>query len=256
MPIVLVHGNPETDAIWTDLRTHLGTDDVVALSPPGFGAPLPPGFGATSDDYVAWLAGELEAIDGPIDLIGHDWGGGHVLRLVVSRPELVRSWATDVAGCFDPSYVWHDLARVWQTPEAGEAAIAQQLAAPTAMVAERYVGLGMSPAAAASCAAAFDADMGRCILTLYRSAAQPAMAAWGADLTAARSRPGLVIIATDDHYTGGEALARHTADRANAVVAVLDGLGHWWMCEDPERGAASIRTFVDAVASNDAGNAR
>lgn len=75
MPIVLVHGNPETDAIWADLRQHLGREDVVAPSPPGFGAPAPPDFGATSDDYVAWLASGLERLDGPIDLVGHDWGG-------------------------------------------------------------------------------------------------------------------------------------------------------------------------------------
>ena len=61
MPIVLVHGNPETDAIWDELRSHLGRSDVIALSPPGFGAPVPEGFGATSDDYVSWLASELEA---------------------------------------------------------------------------------------------------------------------------------------------------------------------------------------------------
>ena len=59
MPIVLVHGNPETDAIWDALRTHLGRTDVLTLSPPGFGAPVSEGFGATSDAYVAWLAGEL-----------------------------------------------------------------------------------------------------------------------------------------------------------------------------------------------------
>ncbi len=255
MPIVLVHGNPETDAIWADLRRRLGTDDVLALSPPGFGAPAAPDFG-TSDDYVAWLGARLEGIDGPIDLVGHDWGGGHVLRLVLSRPELVRSWATDIAGCFDPTYVWHDLARMWQTPEAGEAAIAQQLAATPAQLTDRYVGLGMSPAAAASCAAAFNQDMGRCILTLYRSAVQPKMATWGADLTAARSKPGLVIVATEDQYTGGEMRARHTAERANAQVTVLDGLGHWWMCQDPERGAATIRSFVDAFVGSDAGSVR
>src|SRR5260370_14772049 len=99
MPIVLVHGNLETSAIWSEMRHYLDRDDVVALSPPGFGAPVPEGFGATSDDYVAWLATSLATIPGPIDLVGHDWGGGHVFRLVNSRPELVRSWAIDIAGC-------------------------------------------------------------------------------------------------------------------------------------------------------------
>ena len=36
------------------------------------------------------------------------------------RPELVRSWASDVLGIFDADYVWHDMAQVWQTPGAGE----------------------------------------------------------------------------------------------------------------------------------------
>jgi pimeloyl-ACP methyl ester carboxylesterase len=247
MPIVLVHGNPETDAIWDGLRTHLGRTDVITLSPPGFGAQVPDGFGATSDDYVAWLASELEQFEGPIDLIGHDWGGGHVMRLVAARPELVRSWTTDIAGCFDPEYVWHDFAQVWQTPDAGEAAVAQMVATPTEQRAQQLEGLGMSRVAAARVAAATDAAMGRCILALYRSAAQPKLAEWGADLTNARSRPGLVIIATEDHFTGGEVLARRTAERAGARVAVLDGLGHWWMCQDARRGADAINAFLASL---------
>lgn len=244
MPLVLVHGNPESDAIWDDLRQHLGRADVIALSPPGFGSPVPEGFGATSDDYVAWLGRELERIEGPIDLVGHDWGGGHVVRLVLARPELVRSWATDIAGCFDPEYVWHERAQIWQTPGAGEEAIAQQLAAPLAMRAMFFERQGMSAQAAQRCAGAINEDMGRCILSLYRSAAQPKMMEWGADLSNARTRPGLVIIPTEDHYTGGEALARRTAARAGAEVAILDGLGHWWMCQDARRGAAALADFL------------
>jgi hypothetical protein len=34
MTVVLVHGNPETDAIWDLLVDALGRDDVVRLSPP------------------------------------------------------------------------------------------------------------------------------------------------------------------------------------------------------------------------------
>ena len=248
MTVVLVHGNPESDAIWDALRQQLGRDDVAALSPPGFGAPVPPGFAATSDAYAAWLADALDRLPQPIDLIGHDWGGGHVCRVVGQRPELVRSWATDIAGCFDPEYVWHERAQVWQTPGAGEAAIEQQLAVPRPQRAAFFQGLGMSAEAAERCAAAFSADMGRCILALYRSAAQPTMAEWGAALAASlRSRPGLVLIPTDDHYTGGEALARRTAERWGAQVARLDGLGHWWMCQDPRRGADVLRTFLDGL---------
>jgi pimeloyl-ACP methyl ester carboxylesterase len=246
MPVVLVHGNPETEAIWNDLRPHLARKDVVTLSPPGFGAPVPDGFGATSDDYLAWLVNEVEALEAPVDLVGHDWGGGHVARLACARPELIRSWTIDIAGCFDPDYTWHDRAQVWQTPQAGEADVAGMAAAPLADRAERFQRLGMTAEIAGQVAAAVNEVMGRCILALYRSARQPAMTEWGKALPAAKARPGLVIIATEDHYTGGEVLARRSAERAGAQVAVLEGLGHWWMCQDPKRGAAVLNEFLGA----------
>lgn len=243
MPVVLVHGNPETTAIWDEMITALGRDDVIALSPPGFGAPVPEGFGATSDEYRDWLVSELKKIDGPIDLVGHDWGGGHVMRVAIEHPELLRSWATDIGGCFDPEYVWHDAAQVWQTPEAGEAAVAGMAGAPLEARTAQFQSLGMSPAAAATTAAAVNADMAKCILALYRSAAQPRLAQIGAEVGKAKAKPGLVIIATEDHYTGGEVLARRTAERAGAKVAMLPGLGHWWMCQDPKRGAEVLSEF-------------
>lgn len=243
MPIVLVHGNPETDAIWDEMRKHLGRDDVIALSPPGFGAPVPEGFAATSDDYAAWLAAELERIPQPIDLVGHDWGGGHVVRIALERPELIRSWTTDIGGCFDPEYVWHDMAQVWQTPDAGEAAVTGMVAAPVEARAAQFESIGMSKDVAARVSAAVNDDMARCILALYRSAAQPALANWGKEAARMKARPGLVVIATEDHYTGGETLARRTAERAGAQVALLQGLGHWWMCQDPKRGAEALKEF-------------
>jgi pimeloyl-ACP methyl ester carboxylesterase len=243
LPVVFVHGNPETTAIWDELVKELGRDDVVLLSPPGFGAPVPAGFGATSEEYAAWLAAELKKIPGPIDLVGHDWGGGHVMRIAMDQPELIRSWTMDIAGCFDPEYVWHDAAQVWQTPEAGEAAVAGMAAAPLEARTAQFESLGMSKPAAATCAAAVNEDMGRCILALYRSAAQPAISQWGEQLGKARARPSLVIIATEDHYTGGEAKARASAERAGAKVTVLEGLGHWWMCQDPKRGAEALKGF-------------
>jgi pimeloyl-ACP methyl ester carboxylesterase len=91
MPAVLVHGVPETPAIWGPLRSKLRRSDVAALQLPGFGIPPPEGFGATKEEYVTWLVGELERLHagGPVDLVGHDWGGGFVVRVVSIRPDLV-----------------------------------------------------------------------------------------------------------------------------------------------------------------------
>ena len=243
MPVVLVHGNPETAAVWEDLIPLLEVDEVITLSPPGFGAPVPEGFGATAAEYGAWLAGELQQIEGPIDLVGHDWGAGHVMGLVNVAPDLVRSWVSDIAGALDPDYVWHDLAQTWQTPGVGEAAVAAMADMPLEDRAGIFIANGARPELAAKIAESLDAEMGRCILALYRSAEQPARAQFGADLSGLASKPGLVIIATEDQFTGGTAMARRVAERAGAQVAVLEGLGHWWMLQDPPAGAAALNTF-------------
>jgi pimeloyl-ACP methyl ester carboxylesterase len=245
---VFVHGNPEVAAIWGPLLAELGRDDAVTLSPPGFGAPVPAGFGATSDEYRDWLIGELGAIDGPIDLVGHDWGGGHVQRVAAARPDLIRSWCSDIAGAADPEYVWHDMAQVWQTPGEGEAFVEAMNGMPLDDRVATFTGLGMTDEAARACAEAGGAEMGRCILALYRSAAQPKMTEWGDELERAERRPALVIIATEDPYVGGEALGRRQAARFGADVAVLEGLGHWWMMQDPKAGAAVLREFFGTLA--------
>jgi len=243
MTIVLVHGNPETDVIWGPLVDALGRDDVVRLSPPGFGAPLPDGFPATYIAYRDWLEGELENIGEPIDLVGHDWGGGHVVNVVMHRPELVRSWASDIIGVFDPDYVWHDLAQVWQTPGDGEQLVDTMLGGTVADRAAQLAALDIPIDIATSIAEAQGPEMGRAILLLYRSARQPAIAEAGRLLENAAARPGLSLLATEDIYVGSDAIRRRAADRAAANTEVLDGLGHWWMLQDPARGAAALTRF-------------
>lgn len=247
MPVVFVHGVPEAPAIWDPLVARLGRDDVITLAPPGFGAPVPDGFAATADAYLEWLTGQVAALDGPVDLVGHDWGAGHVLRLAATRPDLIRSWCIDIAGMLDPDYTWHDLAQAWQTPDMGEEVVAAMFAGPEADRAAQYQALGMTPDAALACARAGGPEMGRCILALYRSAPQQVLEQWGRDLAAAERRPGLVVIATDDQFTGGPDLARRGAAAAGARPVVLEGLGHWWMLQDPAAGAAALAGFLTDV---------
>ena len=250
MPAVFVHGNPEAAAIWDLLIPELERDDVITLSPPGFGAPVPDGWGATRVEYVDWLAGELENLDEPVDLVGHDWGGGHVAGVALTRPDLLRSWAIDVGGIFHPDYVWHDMAQQWQTEGVGEEVVAGMTDTPLADRTDMYISLGMTEEIATQVASAGNEAMGRCILALYRDAAQPRLRELGADLSRMRELPGLVIIAENDHYVGTETMARDTADRSGASVSVLSGVGHWWMAQDPKAGAAALNSFWSRVEEN------
>ena len=89
MAVVLVHGNPETPIIWEPFVAALGRDDVHTPQLPGFGCPTPAGFGATKEEYAAWLEGEVATVaasSGPVDLVGHDWGGCLVPYVAARRP--------------------------------------------------------------------------------------------------------------------------------------------------------------------------
>jgi len=225
----------------------LDRDDVTCLSPPGFGAPVPAGWGATVEEYRDWLIGELEALGSAVDLVGHDWGGGHVVTVAMARPDLLHSWCTDVIGIFDPAYVFHELAQAWQTPGTGEQVVARWAAKSVPERAARLVSLGVAAEVAERLAAGYDEVMGRCILALYRSAAQPRMMQFGQGLHAAAQRPGLHICATEDHFVATEEMQRRAAGRAGARTEVFDGLGHWWMVQDPARGAAALTQFWASV---------
>ncbi|MEY2456013.1 MAG: hypothetical protein QOK06_1107, partial [Acidimicrobiaceae bacterium] len=43
------------------------------------------------------------------------------------------------------------------------------------------------------------------------------------------------------------ARAQAGAQRAGAGIAELAGVGHWWMLQDPEQGAAMLETFWSSL---------
>lgn len=237
---VFVHGNPETSAVWSLLVAELkkrGVDNIVLLTPPGFGAPTPAGWGGTMREYRDWLIAELDAIGGEIDLVGHDWGAGHVFGVLSERPDIARTWAADCAGLMHADYQWHDAAQGWQTPDLGEQMVAGMVAMPDDQFVDAFSGLGMSREIAADVKSHINEEMARCILALYRDAAQPALVPVGKQFAAARPKNGLVIIAEEDHYAGSLETMTSVANSVGAGIAVLPEVGHWWMCQRPDLGA-------------------
>jgi pimeloyl-ACP methyl ester carboxylesterase len=90
-PVLLLHGVPQTSAVYRHLFPVLAADRVVL-------APDLKGLGASEacGPYdVPTLVAELAAlilheVDGPVDVVGHDWGGVLALHLAEVRPDLVR----------------------------------------------------------------------------------------------------------------------------------------------------------------------
>lgn len=243
MTKVFVHGVPETSAIWRPLVAELkkrGVDDAITLSPPGFGVPSGPTWQPTQAAYREWLVNELVRIGGTIDLVGHDWGAGHVYGVVTENPGLVRSWAADCGGLLHSNYAWHDMAQAWQTPAVGEEVISGMTSASTDDKSMLLQSLGMTADIARDSAPWLNDDMARCILGLYRSAAQPAMAQLGERFVLTDQSRGKIIIPVDDPYPGTPEMAEEVARSAGATSVRLHGVGHWWMIQNPVGAADAL----------------
>lgn len=239
MTAVLVHGVPETRALWGPLAGHLPGDDIVMLALPGFGSPLPDGFEPTMEVYAEWLRGALNSMSSPIHLVAHDWGALLALRVLANRPKPVSSWVLDM-GNLDDDFVWHDMAQLWQTPGAGEEFMDGMVRASVDERAALLAGSGVPESGAVEMAAPIDATMVTAILALYRSAVNIG-AEWGPGIDRITG-PGLVINAANDPFRkpgSAEALA----ERTGADLSTLDRSGHWWMLEDPAGAAAAITEF-------------
>ena len=126
----------------------------------------------------------------PVDLVGHDWGGIHVAALAMSRPDLIRSWASDALGVFAPDYFRHPPGQVWQREGPGEASVRELWVGDLEERLAVTSALGMTGRMAERVAAGMDPEMGRAVLRLLRSARQPAMAEAGQRLPNAAQRPG------------------------------------------------------------------
>ena len=243
VPVVLLHGNPETDAVWGPVAALLGRPDVRRPNLPGFGCPVPDGFDASKEAYVDWLVGELEAVGRPVHLVGHDWGGLLTVRVAETRPDLLASWCSDALGVVHPEYAWHDLAQVWQTPGAGEEAVAAMAGLDPELAVAGFEALGIPRPEAEVFVGALDDRMGACVLTLYRSAVPELLAPWLADVGAMAARPGLAIRATEDPYTGDGRLVAEAAASAGAGLVTVEGLGHWWMLQDSVLAASTLAAW-------------
>jgi pimeloyl-ACP methyl ester carboxylesterase len=91
VPVLLLHGVPQTSSVWRDVAPLLAEGRRVL-------APDLPGLGGSSytgpfdvPSLVAQLAALVEAeVGGPVDVVGHDWGGSLALGFAGARPDLVR----------------------------------------------------------------------------------------------------------------------------------------------------------------------
>ncbi|MEQ8556873.1 MAG: alpha/beta hydrolase [Henriciella sp.] len=233
---LFVHGIPDTPIVWSPLVEALGLSET-AMCPalPGLATPAPMDFAGTPDAYVDWLIAEMEAAferDGPIDLVGHDWGGLFVVRAACLRPDLIRSW-TAANAVPDPNDPWPLIAHLWATPLLGEFLMA---ISPPSDLEKALVRQRMSEGLAAHEAVHWKRESRRAILKLYRSGMKVG-ASWDSDIDRIHPR-GLVIWGGSDPYTSDET-AETFCKRTGATLELLGNCGHWSIveCTDDVTGA-------------------
>jgi pimeloyl-ACP methyl ester carboxylesterase len=243
VPAAFVHGVPDTATLWDPIVARLARDDVVALRLPGFGVPLPPGFACTKEEYAAWIVEQLHAIaadhGGPVDLVGHDWGGVLVQYVGSGNPDVVRSWAV-ADGPVDDEYVWHDAAQLFQTPEIGEQVVA---AMGGDGFAETIGAIGHPDPT--GCHAGIDDTMRDAILRLYRSAVRVG-AEWQPTVER-NERPALVLWGTDDAFAPADPIGHRLAARVDAELVLIPG-GHWAPFEHPDQTVGALESFWSTLA--------
>ena len=236
MTALFVHGVPETSQVWEPLVAALGRTDVELLGLPGFGSPAPD-FEPTMYGYADWLAAELAGRD-EVDLVAHDWGALLALKVLADNPANVRSWAMD-GGSLDADFEWHDIAKLWISPE-GDGFMEGVVGSPPAERGAFLAAAGVPEAGAMQMGESFDATMAAAILSLYRSSVDIGKE-WGPGIDSIKG-PGVVIDATADPFKNAER-PRLLAERTGTTVAQLPGAGHWWMLDSPEAAAELLTTF-------------
>lgn len=244
-PLILVHGNRESAAVWGPLIGELDRADAVVLSQPGFGVPAPPRLRLVGHD-LSRLAGVPARAVPRSGRPGRSRLGRNSRRGAGHEPSGPDpQLGSDALGVFAPDYLWHPRAQVWQQEGPGEASVQELWGGDLEQRLAVTSALGMTGRMAERVAAGMDPEMGRAVLTLLRSARQPAMAEAGRLLPSAAQRPGLALVAVDDFERASGTLVQHewAARRSGARMAHLEGVGHWWPEEAPAPVAEALTNF-------------
>ena len=238
VPAVFVHGNPTNSEEWLPFMRRLD-GPAVALDLPGWGRSERPGverFDYSMHGLAAFLGRFLDAAG--IDeyrLVCHDWGS---LSLITAqtRPERVKRLVVINAVPLLPGYRWHWIARwFWRVRGLGEAFNAAATKPAFRLISRQATARpGPMPAAFVDMVwRARPPGTWPQVLTLYRSADPPALAAAGARLGELRCR-ALVVWGARDPFIPAEFGRAYTRALPGAELLELEDAGHWPWIDRPE----------------------
>jgi pimeloyl-ACP methyl ester carboxylesterase len=243
-PVVLLHGNPDTHAMWGPVVSRLAaTHRCIAPDLPGFGrSRAPDDLDVSLPRQAAFVRDLCAALELPrVHLVVHDVGGPYGLAFASEHPERLAS-LTIFNTLFFPDYHWHFWARVWRTRGLGE--LAMRIMTQPLFVRELRRGSPRMPREYAVHAyREYSRSTRRMVLRWYRAMDPEVFAGWGERLLAGTATtPKQVLWGDLDPF-----IPASTADRFGGEVTHLPDCGHWVMLEAPERAAAAIAAAAAAA---------
>lgn len=245
--VLLVHGYPESSAMWGRASDALAEAGWRAIAPdlPGYGdSELPAGHSGSWEEHVESLTQFVAALglDGVV-LVTHDWGVMVGLRWACDNPGAARALVISDGGFFSDRR-WHDLANVMRTPGEGE----KLMDGFTREGFEALLGqasAGMTSEAIGEYWKAFTTPERRAgHLALYRSGDFDKLEPYDG-CVAALGLPALVVWGAQDRFAGVKMGHRFHEELPDSELVVFDDAGHFVWEDEPEAAARALVGFLE-----------
>ncbi len=233
VPTLFLHGVPTCSDDWLPFLELIGG---VAPDLPGFGRSGKRGDGDyTMEGYDRFIEAflDLAEIEGPVNLVVHDWGG--VGLLWAQRfPERVHRLVIMNTVPLGQTYRWHWIARMWRRRIIGELFMGstsrwalRKLLKPATTLPE-----GMPDHFLDSILDHLDQGTQRAILRLYRTSPSDKLLVAGTRLDEI-SAPALVVWGGHDPYIAAEHGRQYADMLPRATLRPVPQAGHWPWIDDP-----------------------
>lgn len=246
LPVVLLHGIPDTVALWAPTMAGLSAHHrAIAFDLPGFGESLD---GAASFDWslanrAEFVADLLDAcgIDDPVRIVAHDAGGTFAIPFVGAHPDRCAGGLFCITS-LHPDFEWHELANTYRRPGDGERAMEQFTLERFTQSVRAFSGPGLTTEHIDATFARISDITKHTILRFYRStnpsefapfqsafesgiAGKPLRVIWGANNPGAGGAPARGSFPTDDFLE-------------------YPDVGHWPMIEAPDRWMTDVTAWL------------
>lgn len=249
LPVLLIHGFPQSSWMWRHLLPALGEAGYRAY------APDMPGYGDSPPDPPGTWERKIEALERfrmalgleRVHLAVHDWGGGIGLRWACDHAGAAASIVMSNTG-FNPRWTWHDFGQTLRTPGLGERMLESLGRSEFGRVfGEASTGID-DDAIDRYFVALSDDEHRQNVLDLFRSGDMTKLEPYEGELRAL-GVPGLVIWGEQDPWLDVET-GEHLGGQFDDVEMIrLPDVGHFPFEDVPERCAEAVLGFYERIGA-------